>query len=217
MPIGSQTFDRAFRALEIPLKTAWQCSWENYQQYVAALQDVQAALTDYAGLGDVRLVDAHSFCWLLVRPELERPDVLVVNSATGKATNAKIYGGRDIAIENMIDMTVQTVKYANGQKVEVTKKLKELFLSEVELRSLIDELMKKQGEKCALTGVALDYRKEGFDRKLRASLDRIDSKGHYEASNLQVVCSFVNNWKGATPDQEFRRLLELVRRPPEVD
>jgi hypothetical protein len=39
-------------------------------------------------------------------------------------------------------------------------------LSEVELRTVLDELMKKQGERCALTGIPLDYRKEGFDRKL---------------------------------------------------
>lgn len=45
----------------------------------------------------------------------------------------------------------------------------------------------------------------------RPSLDRIDSDGHYEAGNLQVVCRFINFWKGASDDEEFRRLLELVR------
>jgi hypothetical protein len=79
------------------------------------LEDIQAAPSDYAGLSDVRLVDAQSFCWLLVRPELERSYVLVLNSAKGRETNAKIYDGRDIAIENMINMTVQTVKYAIRQ------------------------------------------------------------------------------------------------------
>ncbi|UGY02544.1 hypothetical protein [Bradyrhizobium quebecense] len=217
MPIGSQTFDRAFDALGIRVRTAWQCSWENYQRYIAALHDIGAALTDIAGLSDVRLVDAHSFCWLLVRPELERPDVLLVNSPKGKASNAKIYGGEDVAIRRMIDSIANTVKHATGQKVEVTKKLKELGLTYDELDAHLRKLMEKQKGRCALTGIKLDLRKEGFDRKLWPSPDRIDSNGHYTSGNLQVVCAFVNGWKGATPDEEFRRLLGLVRRPVDAD
>lgn len=217
MPIGSQTFDHAFESLGIGVRTAWRCSWENFQEYIAALQDIRAALTDVAGLSNVRLVDAHSFCWLLVRPEMERPDVLLVNSAKGKASNAKIYGGEDIAIRRMIDSIANTVKHANGQKVEVTKKLKELGLTHEELDAQLRKLMEKQKGRCALTGIKLDLRKEGFDRKLWPSPDRIDSDGHYEASNLQVVCAFLNAWKSATPDEEFRRLLALVRQPTEAD
>lgn len=217
MPIGSRTFDRAFEALGIGVRTAWRCSWENYQEYIAALQDIRAALTDFVGLSEVRLVDAHSFCWLLVRPELERPDILLVDSAKGKASNAKIYGGEDIAIRRMIDSIANTVKHATGQKVEVTRKLKELGLTYEELDAHLRKLMAKQKGLCALTGIKLDLRKEGFDRKLWPSPDRIDSNGHYNAHNLQVVCAFVNGWKGATPDEEFRRLLELVRRPTDAD
>ena len=217
MPIGSQTFDRAFEALGIGVRTAWRCSWENYQEYIAALQDIRAALTDFVGLSEVRLVDAHSFCWLLVRPEMERPDILLVNSAKGKASNAKIYGGEDIAIRRMIDSDADTVKHAIGQKGEDTRKLKELGLTYEELDTHLRKLMEKQKGRCALTGIKLDLRKEGFDRKLWPSPDRIDSNGHYNAHNLQVVCAFVNGWKGATPDEEFRRLLELVRRPTDAD
>ena len=216
MPIGSQTFDRAFEALGIGVRTAWRCSWENYAEYIGALQDIRGALTDIAGLSHVRLVDAHSFCWLLVRPELERPDVLLVNSTKGKASNATIYGGEDIAIRNMIDSIANTVKHANGQKVEVTKKLKELGLSRDELDAHLRDLMKLQQGKCALTGIKIDLRKEGFDRALRASPDRKNSNGHYELGNIQIVCTFVNGWKGAMPDEEFRRLLELVRRPSDA-
>lgn len=217
MPIGSQTFDRAFAALGIGVKTAWRCSWENYAAYTGALEEIRTALTDIAGLRDVRLVDAHSFCWLLVRPELERPDVLLVNSAKGKASGAKIHGGEDVAIRNMIDSIANTVKHSLGQKVEVTKKLKELGMSHEELDAHLRELMKTQEGRCALTGIKIDLRKEGFDRALRASPDRKDSNGHYALGNIQIVCTFVNGWKGSTPDEEFRRLLELVRRPTDAD
>jgi len=42
-------------------------------------------------------------------------------------------------------------------------------------------------------------------------LDRIDSSGHYELGNLQVVARFINFWKRDTEDFEFRRLLAVVR------
>lgn len=45
----------------------------------------------------------------------------------------------------------------------------------------------------------------------RASLDRIDSDGHYEKGNLQLVCRFINFWKQAADDQEFRPLINFVR------
>jgi hypothetical protein len=51
--------------------------------------------------------------------------------------------------------------------------------------------------------------KEAF--RLEYSLDRIDSSGHYERRNLQVVCKFINQWKGATDNEEFKRLIALVR------
>jgi hypothetical protein len=44
-----------------------------------------------------------------------------------------------------------------------------------------------------------------------ASLDRIESSGHYVKGNLQVVCRFANFWKGATDNKEFRRLIAVVQ------
>ncbi len=70
MPIAPMTFDRAFPALGIKLVTSGHCSWTNYSDYNDALRAVQRSLVEVAGLADARLIDAHSFCWMLVRPEL---------------------------------------------------------------------------------------------------------------------------------------------------
>lgn len=69
MPIQPTTFDRAFRNLGIDLVTLRTCSWDNYRLYNAALGEVQAALAAMKGLSKVRLIDAHSFCWMLENPE----------------------------------------------------------------------------------------------------------------------------------------------------
>ena len=68
MPIAPATFDKVFRLLEIPLKTDMRCSWDNYSDYNDALRAVQQQLIERAGLSDTRLIDAHSFCWMLIRP-----------------------------------------------------------------------------------------------------------------------------------------------------
>jgi hypothetical protein len=104
-----------------------------------------------------------------------------------------------------------TVKNANGQIVQRSLKNKELRMSSVELERLIGSLLDLQDNRCALTGILFNFIGPGADKNLYPSLDRIDSNGHYEAGNLQVVCQFVNFWKGDGDNSEFQRLLMLVR------
>lgn len=103
----------------------------------------------------------------------------------------------------------QTAKQSTGQTVKLTVKNKELRLSKEALIAHLNELLDETDHRCAITGLALQA--TGPDDQLRPSLDRIDSDGHYEVGNLQVVARFINFWKQATPDSEFRRQLAIVR------
>jgi hypothetical protein len=67
--------------------------------------------------------------------------------------------------------------------------------------------MGEQEDRCALTGLPLGYDSECDDPEMLASLDRIDSGGHYTPENVQIVGRFMNRWKGADDDQLVRRLL----------
>jgi hypothetical protein len=153
MPIGSTTFDKTFEALELDVRTAWKCSWANYQRYLGALNEIRVALSEMPGLSDVRLLDAHSFCWMLVRPEMERADVRFVASAKGIASNAKIYDSIEKSIYEMVEMTLGTVRNSNGQLVISTKKVKELWMSKTSLDAYVRALLEKHGGECALTGI----------------------------------------------------------------
>lgn len=113
------------------------------------------------------------------------------------------------AIWQMASQAEQTANYANGQIVDRTVKNKGLRLSKEVLIEHLGALLREQDYLCAMTGLTLQP--DGPDDQLRPSLDRKDSTGHYEADNLQVVARFVNFWKSDTPDDEFRRLLALVR------
>ena len=112
----------------------------------------------------------------------------------------------------MVNTAIATAKFSNGQYVLTFKKDKKLLISPGDfaklLRLLLDE---KQQWRCALTGIPLQFDGDFTDEQLVVSLDRIDSDGDYEANNLQLVCKFVNSWKSNMEDQEFRRLLALVR------
>jgi hypothetical protein len=100
---------------------------------------------------------------------------------------------------------------SNGQVVERKVKDKELQMSDAELDKRIRGLLEVQEGRCAITGLPFQYRGRHDDENMLPSLDRIDSDGHYTAENVQLVCRFINFWKQASSDAEFRRLINLVR------
>jgi hypothetical protein len=207
MPIQPTTFDRAFRSLGIGLTTLRNCSWENYQAFNAALEELQEALVSIAGLSKVRLVDAHSFCWLLERMEQE----LGRATESSRGSAGRIFGARERSIYIMRTSVENTVTYSNGQIVERVVKNKELRMTSEQFEKLLASLLDLQENRCALTGIPFHFDGPEADKNLLPSVDRIDSDGHYEAGNLQIVCQFVNFWKGNTNNEEFKRLLLLIR------
>jgi hypothetical protein len=118
---------------------------------------------------------------------------------------------RQAAIARMAATAVQTAADANGQEVSVRKKTKNLLLTELNLQQHIGKLLDSQANRCAITGLQLQFGDTLSDPAMLCSLDRIDSSKHYELGNLQVVCRFVNKWKSASNDAEFRRLIEILR------
>lgn len=120
----------------------------------------------------------------------------------------RIGDGRAKAIASMKYSILNTVQNANGQIAGVTVKNKDLKMLASDLEALLPRLLERQHERCAITGLPFQY--DG-DKALLPSADRIDSSGHYEEVNLQLVCRFINFWKQATPDAEFRRLIGIVR------
>jgi len=214
LPIAPTTFDRAFEFLGIDLVTTRRCSWDNYAGYNDALFEVRKALIEIPGLKDAQLIDAHSFCWMLVQLPEEGVGTAAKQSPTipkAKRDSGRVLGARETSVVEMAQSVEKTVRGALGPPVEKSPKPKELRMSRQQLEQYIKQLLLKQEERCALTGIPIQFRGEQVDDLLLPSLDRIDSNGHYEVGNLQVVCRFINFWKGAQDDEEFLRLLALVR------
>lgn len=211
MPIQPTGFDRAFRALSIDFTTLRQCHWQNYTQFNGILDELRPLIADAAKLKSVRLVDAHSFCWIFSSLLKEEEANGTVTKAAGGKGSGRIFGAREISIVEMCKSVEGTVRNANGQTVLRAIKNKELRMTSAELERLLATLLDLQGDRCPLTGIPFQFRSPGVDENLLPSVDRIDSNGHYEVGNLQIVCRFINFWKGDSKNEEFKRLLMLVR------
>ncbi len=111
----------------------------------------------------------------------------------------------------MIATAKQTALQSGQELLSVTKDKRFLFPSDTAAQEYALELMRKQEGRCALTGLKMLLDDEPGDDQCRYSLDRVDSSRHYEPGNLQVVCKFVNQWKGAMANEEFKRLIAKIR------
>jgi hypothetical protein len=128
-----------------------------------------------------------------------------------KAQGVRIFSSRERAAARMAETMLGTVAQANGQLVERRIKEKTTTLSRRECEELIARLMGEQEDRCAITALPLGYDGECEDKQMLVSLDRIDSSGHYTSDNVQLVCRFVNRWKGADDDVLMRRLIAAVQ------
>lgn len=123
----------------------------------------------------------------------------------------RTFSPRELAAARMSRTMLATVAQANGQIAESKVKEKNTTLSLLECEALLRQKMGEQEDRCALTGLTLGYDTDCDDPEMLASLDRIDSDGHYTPDNLQLVCRFINRWKKADDDQLVRRLLAQLR------
>ncbi|UCA46998.1 hypothetical protein [Pseudochrobactrum sp. XF203] len=122
------------------------------------------------------------------------------------------FSPEQIAAYRMASTAFETVKKADGRTIESTAKIKNIIdFTEEELRKHVEDLISDQEGICALTELPLQFDTDLDDPELSASLDRIDSNGHYEKGNLQIVCKFANRWKGADDNSGFLRLMGLIK------
>jgi len=129
-----------------------------------------------------------------------------------KSQPGSVFSPRKKSIAQMAYQAEVTTQNSNGQETNRTVKNKDfLFRDKYELEGLIADLLEAQDDRCAISGLRLQFLGSHDDEWMLCSLDRIDSDGHYESCNLQVVCRFVNRWKSDIDDGEFRRLLSKLR------
>lgn len=150
----------------------------------------------------------------------DRPDWRAKERRTGRSAGTvydplQLTAARmleELTAERMAKTAQQTAAQSGQVSVTQTKDKQFNFLDRRELELYAVELYRSQEGFCALTGLEILLDGMDGDHELRCSLDRIDSSGHYEKGNLQVVCKFANRWKSASDNEEFKRLIDTVRK-----
>jgi len=141
----------------------------------------------------------------------EQPEWQAKLSTAATQRPGTVFNARQRTFANMAITARDTAANANGQMVSRQVKVKEFrFASVQELEGYAADLYDAQEGLCAITNLPLQFL-DGDDPQMCCSLDRVDSNGHYERGNLQIVCRFINRWKSDVDDGEFRRLIEIVR------
>lgn len=134
-------------------------------------------------------------------------------AAVTRKNPVTVFSAKQRAAVRMAQTARQTADASRGQQVLRTVKSKDLrFADPREFERFIAAVIDAQEGLCAISELPLQFDGECTDDEFKCSLDRIDSNGDYEDGNLQVVCKFVNRWKGSDEDHSFRRLICLVRR-----
>lgn len=66
LPTSPHRFDRAFKELNINLTLTLNCRWDNYCEFINTIQQIRDLLPHYIDIPhEVRLLDAHSFVWMM--------------------------------------------------------------------------------------------------------------------------------------------------------
>jgi hypothetical protein len=129
-----------------------------------------------------------------------------------KTQPVRNFSAVQMSIADMAMQAEKTARLANGQTVERLAKIKNFgFMDRYELERYLRDLLEAQESRCALSGLPLQFQSAHDDEQMLCSLDRIDSNSHYERGNLQIVCRFTNFWKKNMDDQEFKRLITVVK------
>jgi hypothetical protein len=186
------------------VQMAWNTLHPKAKEFLFTEGTLQQLSEDYADYA-LAVIDGESLA-----PWHDRPEWKKKRAAAKTAPVTSFTAVRRSAVR-MAMQAFGTAAQSNGQEVIRTMKDKKVLFTQSELEAYLIALMEAQEGLCALTELPLQYDGQNDDVELLPSLDRIDSDGHYEAGNLQVVCRFANRWKNNDKDENFKRLVAVVR------
>jgi hypothetical protein len=199
--VWNSTSEAAMRSLDLwPEFSRGATEGEKYLAVNQVLKDVAAEV-------GVSLWTLDALWWRVDVDGVQPPE----RKKSTDVRKGRTFDSREKSIWQIKNSVLDTVRNSNGQTTQTTVKRKDLLMSEGELEARIIALLDAGMNRCAITGLEFEFEGDGKNLDFRPSLDRIDSEGHYEKSNVQLVCRFINFWKQASPDDEFRRLIKIVQ------
>lgn len=183
----------------------WRALHPKAREFLFTEGTINELSDDYAAYA-IALIEGRDLTQWHGSPDWKRKE------ASARKGPTTIFSAKERAAARMAGMAKSTAAAAHGQQVLTTVKNKNLlFANQRDFELFLVALIDAQDGRCAITDLPLQFDGEHSDPELLCSLDRIDSNRGYEDGNLQLVCRFVNRWKGSDNDHEFRRLMNIVQ------
>jgi len=196
----SPWFDRS--RLGAPLR--WESLHARAKEFLFTEGTLQRLSEDHALYAQALIAGSDLAAWHSKREWSAKAD-------KAKHSPVRYFDSFQKTIVRMAMVAFETAAQSGDTSIS-TKKDKECrFRTQLEMEKYVGELFQAQDGICALTGICMLLDDDDSNPDLRCSLDRIDSAGHYERGNLQVVCNFANKWKSASDNDKFLRLIATVR------
>jgi len=109
-------------------------------------------------------------------------------------------------IKRRLEAIASSKKFKEKNRLAVTaRRARKKGLAFELTDSFFKELVKKQENKCAYSGI--EFEKEG---PFALSIDRIDSDKGYLQNNVQLVCIMINVMKNKFSEKEFLKVIEVI-------
>ncbi len=172
LPVASANFDEAFKILGIDYgPMSRHCNWGNYKGFIAIISEIQKELREFLPVTettDIRLIDAHSFVWIIHETPYQEWDP-------------------DHEIKSVIEETVESY---TQHTVEGTGGKRET-LSEAYMRSqkVINETKKRANGICQLCGQPAPFKDKNGKAYLEAHhVDWLSRGGIDSTENTVALC-----------------------------
>jgi len=72
LPVRTGKFQESLASIGIEYKLDSQCSWENYTGFIEIIKEIRAVMQKYIPDVEIRLIDAHSFLWILANEDFKK-------------------------------------------------------------------------------------------------------------------------------------------------
>ena len=138
LPIAPETFDEAFKLMKISFKTSRKCSWNNYQTFLDIIRQIKEKI-EIETETNIELIDAHSFCWMLVKIPVTEKIEIAAKSPPGrkplKIDLDKVVVFPDLTPKEGMRVTYEDLKEKNQKNLSIGRKA-EIIVCESERKRL---------------------------------------------------------------------------------
>ncbi len=171
LPISSGHFDESFKKLGIDYSMSGKCTWDNYQGYISIVSAIQNELKAFLPVkeaADIRLIDAHSFVWIIHEDKY-------ISWDPDKETTARI--------EQIAECYNQRLVEGSGGKKEST------YEGYIRSQKVVDETKRRAHGSCQLCGKPAPFKdKNGVGYLEAHHVDWLSRGGKDGTDNTVALC-----------------------------